>query len=129
MLQNAYFLAKIGADTAENEQHVAEICQKLASTLRVHGPALPAVREGRRRRRAPALPRGPRRGRGPSNFRQNFENFRIKFLNFFQKIENGGKAPLTRGRYVFKKRKKRKKRERWKGVHCVDLDENFQTHI
>jgi hypothetical protein len=25
MLQNAYFLAKIGADTAENEQHVAEI--------------------------------------------------------------------------------------------------------
>ena len=26
MLQNAYFLAKIGADTAENEQHFAEIC-------------------------------------------------------------------------------------------------------
>ena len=25
MLQNAYFLAKIGADTAENEQHLAEI--------------------------------------------------------------------------------------------------------
>ena len=32
MLQNAYFLAKIGADTAENEQHFAEICQKLATT-------------------------------------------------------------------------------------------------
>ena len=30
MLQNAYFLANIGADTAENEQHFAEICQKLA---------------------------------------------------------------------------------------------------
>ena len=27
MLQNAYFLAKIGADTAENEQHFAEILQ------------------------------------------------------------------------------------------------------
>ena len=27
MLQNAYSLAKIGADTAENEQHFAEICQ------------------------------------------------------------------------------------------------------
>jgi|OM-RGC.v1.025549449 hypothetical protein len=27
MLQNAYFLAKIGADTAENEQHFAEICR------------------------------------------------------------------------------------------------------
>ena len=25
MLQNAYFLAKIGADTTENEQHSAEI--------------------------------------------------------------------------------------------------------
>ena len=25
MLQNAYFLAKIGVDTAENEQHFAEI--------------------------------------------------------------------------------------------------------
>ena len=25
MLQNAYFLANIGADTAENEQHFAEI--------------------------------------------------------------------------------------------------------
>ena len=25
MLENAYFLAKIGADTAENEQHFAEV--------------------------------------------------------------------------------------------------------
>ena len=31
MLQNAYFLAKFGADTAENEQHFAEICQQLAT--------------------------------------------------------------------------------------------------
>ena len=28
MLQNAYFLAKVGADTAENEQHFAEILPK-----------------------------------------------------------------------------------------------------
>ena len=28
MLQNAYFLAKIGADTAENEQHFAEVLPK-----------------------------------------------------------------------------------------------------
>ena len=33
MLQNAYFLANIGADTAENEHHFAEICQKLETTL------------------------------------------------------------------------------------------------
>ena len=47
MLQNAYFLAKIGADTAENKQHFAEFCQKLATTLVLdkpqalenHGPA------------------------------------------------------------------------------------------
>ena len=35
MLQNAYLLAQIGADTAENERNLAEICQKLAGTLRV----------------------------------------------------------------------------------------------
>ena len=31
MLQNAYFLAKIGADTAENEQHFAEFLSKLGN--------------------------------------------------------------------------------------------------
>ena len=31
MLQNAYFLAKIGADTAENERNIAEILPKLKS--------------------------------------------------------------------------------------------------
>ena len=35
MLQNAYLVAKIGGDTAENERNFAEICQKLATTLRV----------------------------------------------------------------------------------------------
>ena len=35
MLQNAYLLATIGADTAEKERKFAEICQKLATTLRV----------------------------------------------------------------------------------------------
>ena len=32
MLQNAYFLAKIGADTAENEQHFAEILPKIGNS-------------------------------------------------------------------------------------------------
>ena len=31
MLQNAYLLAKIGADTAENEQHLAEILPKIGN--------------------------------------------------------------------------------------------------
>ena len=33
MPQNAYFLAKIGADTAENEQHLAEILLKTGDYL------------------------------------------------------------------------------------------------
>ena len=45
MLQNAYLVAKIGADTAENEQHFAEILPafqqpELAGVL-LHGPAAP----------------------------------------------------------------------------------------
>ena len=35
MLQNAYLLAKIGADTAENERNLPKFCQKSATTLRV----------------------------------------------------------------------------------------------
>ena len=41
MLQNAYFLAKIGADTAENEQHFAEILPKTGNY-----PTGPNVRRG-----------------------------------------------------------------------------------
>ena len=33
MLQNAYFLAKIGADTAENEQHLPKFCQPTLSEV------------------------------------------------------------------------------------------------
>ena len=40
MLQNAYFLGKIGADTAENEQHFAEILPTDALCVGV-GDALP----------------------------------------------------------------------------------------
>ena len=32
MLQNAYFLAKIGADTAENERHFAEHLPKIVGS-------------------------------------------------------------------------------------------------
>ena len=35
MLQNAYFLAKIGVDTAENERNFAENLPKLPTTLRL----------------------------------------------------------------------------------------------
>ena len=48
MLQNAYFLAKIGADTAENEQHFAEILPTDALRRRTPTSA--------RCRRAPGAP-------------------------------------------------------------------------
>ena len=48
MLQNAYFLEKIGADTAEDEQHFAEILPKIGNY-----PTGP-----------PAAPRRPRAARG-----------------------------------------------------------------
>ena len=48
MLQNAYFLAKIGADTAENEQHFAEILPTDALWPQLgmggYGPAADAYR-------------------------------------------------------------------------------------
>ena len=62
MLQNAYFLAKIGADAAENEQHFAEILPILGAAAAgdvEHGAVRrldPALREGRRV--------APLRGRG-----------------------------------------------------------------
>ena len=52
MLQNAYLLAKICADTAENEQHFAKILPKTANYPRER--ALAAARE---RLQAPTLPR------------------------------------------------------------------------
>ena len=52
MLQNAYFLAKIGADTAENEQHFAEILPKTGNYPTGPGGAEPL--RGARRRRCPA---------------------------------------------------------------------------
>ena len=42
MLQNAYFLAKIGADTAENEQHFAEILP-IGRRVGCAGPHAPAA--------------------------------------------------------------------------------------
>ena len=61
MLRSAYLLAKIGADTAESEQHFAEILPKTGnSTLRVAvGPRRPApgLEDAQARVRLP----GPRR--------------------------------------------------------------------
>ena len=76
MLQNAYFLAKIDADTAENERKCTEICLKLATTLRVHAGA----RRGRGRPRADAL-RGGLRGRPRRGAPCNLINF-VKSLPF-----------------------------------------------
>ena len=67
MLQNAYFLAKIGADTAEIELHFAEMLpigrRVIPWRRRAGPPARPGLRDALRSRRrlpAPAQPRGPR---------------------------------------------------------------------
>ena len=48
MLQNAYFLAKIGADKTENEQRFAEIlpkfCRSAVVSPTVMGPGCPVAR-------------------------------------------------------------------------------------
>ena len=59
MLSNEYLLAKIGADTAENEQNVAEILPKVATTLRSYAPA--------RRPAGLAARAPPRRRAGPGS--------------------------------------------------------------
>ena len=67
MLQNAYFLAKIGADTAENEQHFAEILPKTRNYPTGPVPSSDARRAGGRRHEPEGL--APRRGvhrAGPS---------------------------------------------------------------
>ena len=63
MLQNAYFLANIGADTAENERNFAESCQKLATTLRT-GTCSGAAHD-LREAAGPRLGLRPRAAHGP----------------------------------------------------------------
>ena len=53
MLQNAYFLAKIGADTAENEQHFAEI---LPIGRRVADRRVKSATPGRSATAGPSIP-------------------------------------------------------------------------
>ena len=68
MLQNAYFLAKIGPDTAENEQHFAEIFaenEQHFSWRAAHGRAGPGVPR-RWRDGAGVMGRGHRRLRARS---------------------------------------------------------------
>ena len=57
MLQNAYFLAKIGADTAENERNFAEILPKIGNYREVErlGAAVRRVAEHGEEHAAPAL--------------------------------------------------------------------------
>ena len=86
MLQKAYFLVKIGADTAENEQHFAEILQTdaedEASTVLRGRDGLHAG-DHRRARRAHRPPRRPVRGPPPAGIQCIFEKiFNAFFENF-----------------------------------------------
>ena len=58
MLQNAYLLAKIGADTAENERDFAEILPKTGNLpFAASLSSFPQYTESRRRLRAGAMDR------------------------------------------------------------------------
>ena len=65
MVKNAYLLAKIGADTAENERNFAENGQLPTDGLRLRGP----------RDRRPGLGTPSTGARRP--MRQNFARFRL----------------------------------------------------
>ena len=82
MLQNAYFLAKIGADTAENEQHFAEILpigRRVADHGGLHerdGPALRLSGAGDAPGQRPTLVGSGERGRRGT---EPFELLRSEF--------------------------------------------------
>ena len=63
MPQNAYFLAKIGADTAENEQHFAEILPTDALWRGLPALRSAGAQRGRGSRRAGVLAEARRGGR------------------------------------------------------------------
>ena len=50
MLQNACFLAKIGADAAENEQHFSKICRDRDADAEIATLMLTLLKSGSRRR-------------------------------------------------------------------------------
>ena len=88
MLKNACFLAKIGADTTENEQNSAK---KLATIL----PSPVAGRGGRRRRRPDRLGRG---GRAPERnlYEQNWQNLITNFFENFCKFLAGSFSAVSK---------------------------------
>ena len=66
MLQNAYFLAKIGADTAENEQHFAESLPKTGNyPAHTHAVRPAAGERARCRELTEAKPTGENHGGRP----------------------------------------------------------------
>ena len=89
MLQNAYLLAKIGADTAENEQRFAEMLPmgRRAADRRNHRPlrAPVALRGDQRGMRGEASARGPAGPQGPYVV-SNFVSYFWLFLSFWGKF-------------------------------------------
>ena len=79
MLKNVYLVAMIGADTAENEQHSAEILPKTGNyPTGPPGGGVPRARRARPLRAVPAraLRRGHAAGQGgPRLDRANFRGF------------------------------------------------------
>ena len=91
MLQNAYLLAKIGADTAENEQHFAEILPKTGNY-----PTGPPLDD--RRADGDARPRRAAGGTCAQRLRRKYsilQSQKMKLNDWFYVLLSGG----VRGRY------------------------------
>ena len=86
MLQNAYLLAKFRADTAENEQHFAEILPKIGNQVAGSREASggPPRRPPDPHRRGPREGADPRGAAGPGNR----AGWRASFGGAFMKGEN-----------------------------------------
>ena len=95
MLQNAYFLAKIGADTAENDQHFAEI---LPIGRRVEAHVLPRAPIGTTQVRSPRPPPSLRVTCRPENreklSKKHCETQRIWIIR--NKSHASARGPVTR---------------------------------
>ena len=100
MLQNAYLLAKIGADTAENERNFAEILPEIGNYPYGLAPAR-ACRPSRRRRRRGRPGRAPRSARPPPRRVSEIGKF-AKCLQNLQKNLAGSFSAVSKRNFAIK---------------------------
>ena len=107
MLQNAYFLAKIDADTAENQRNSAKILPEFCQNIGNYPTPLPRTRRRRTRRRGAALagagvPRGARLGEGGEALGLGLANVRVSKISKFCKFLAGSFSAVSKRNFASK---------------------------